>query len=459
MTAAARPTINREMLVNALTRQLAFTTPGFFGGDSKRPNFYRDYGYPENLVFDNYMMMYKRNGIAAAGVNRAIETCWQSYPVLQETEATHKETALEKQIVDAFERLNFWSVLSEADRFSRIGRYAGVIFRFRDNQAFDQPVERVGGGLEGIAEVIPVNEGQLEVAELYSDTTKPDTYGKVKMYQFTEQEITDTTDSTKMRQFMVHPDRVHIWSKNMTIWNDPILESGFNDLLTIQKINGAGGEGFWKNAKAAPIMNVGEGAQLNQLATMLGVPLDELGDKLDTIVDDYNKGLDATMVLQGIDTKLLSVTLPSPEHFLMGPMQSFAASISIPLKILLGSQSGERASTEDAKEWNKTCNSRRENYIKPNIISILRRWEKYGIIGRKPWYLLWGDLTESSSQEKADLGAKMADVNAKMRGNGENDVFDANEIREVMGWEARKAEKVEPRPKDDKVIEDDEPTD
>lgn len=458
MTAAARPTINKEMLVNALTRQLAFTMPGFFGGDSKRPNFYRDYGYPENLAFEHYMMMYKRNGIAAAGVNRAIETCWQSYPVLQEKEETHKETTLEKQIVDAFERLNFWSVLSEADRFSRIGKYAGVIFRFRDNLPFEQPVARVGGGLDGVAEVIPVNEGQLTVSELYSDTTQPDTYGKVKMYQFTEQEITDTTDTTKMRQFMVHPDRVHIWSKNMTIWNDPILEPGFNDLLTIQKINGAGGEGFWKNAKAAPILNVDMNAQLNSLATMLGVPLDELGDKLDTIVDDYNKGLDATMVLQGIEPKLLSVTLPSPEHFLMGPMQSFAASISIPLKILLGSQSGERASTEDAKEWNKTCNSRRENYIKPNIISILRMWEKYGILARKPWYLLWGDLTESSSQEKADLGAKMADVNAKMRGNGENDVFDANEIREVMGWEARKAEVVKPRPKDDTNI-DDEPTD
>ena len=144
MTAAARPTINKEMLVNALTRQLAFTMPGFFGGDSKRPHFYRDYGYPENLSFENYMMMYKRNGIAAAGVNRAIETCWQSYPVLQEQEKTHDETQLEKQIVDAFERLNFWSVLSEADRFSRIGRYAGVIFRFRDNKTLDQPVDKVG---------------------------------------------------------------------------------------------------------------------------------------------------------------------------------------------------------------------------------------------------------------------------------------------------------------------------
>lgn len=462
MTAAARPNITKDMLVNALTRQLSVAMPGFFGGDSKRPNFYSDYGYPENLVFDNYMMMYKRNGIAAAGVNRAIETCWQSYPVLQEKEDTHDQTTLERQLVEAFERLNFWSVLSEADRLSRIGRYAGVIFRYKDSLTFDQPVARVSGGLDGVAEVIAVSEGQFKVIELYTDQSDPDNYGKVKMYQFTEQDITQGSDTTKTRQFMVHPDRVHIWSKNMTVWNDPILEAGYNDLLTIQKINGAGGEGFWKNAKAAPILSVDKEANLQNLARMLGDPtgdITRLGDKLDEIVDDYNKGLDATMTLQGITAELMSVSLPSPEHFLMGPLQSFTSSISCPLKILLGSQSGERASTEDAKEWNKTNNSRRENYIKPNIFSIIRSWVKYGILPGRPWYLLWGDLTESSSQEKADLGAKMAEVNNKMRGNGESDVFDANEIREVMGWEARKAEKVEPRPKDQAPPENDEPTD
>lgn len=433
-----RPPITKDMLVNALTRNLPTMYPGYFGSDTKHPNFYCDYGYPQNLAFDNFYQMYKRNGIAKAGVDRAIETCWQAMPFLQEREDTHDKTTLEAGIEDHFDRLMFWTACAEADKWSRVGAYGALIFRYRDGQAFDQPVTRVSG-LDSIAEVIACNAAQLEPQEFYADPADGDTYGKVKMYQFTENIAGDQFKDQKLRQFSVHPDRVHIWSKDSKIWHESVLEPGFNDLLTIQKVIGAGGEGFWKNAKAAPILNVDKDAQLAGLANMLGVQADELGDKLDEIVSDYNRGLDMTMVLQGMDAKLLSVTLPSPEHFMAGPLQSFAASVSIPLKILLGSQTGERASTEDAKEWNKTCNSRRENYIKPNIKRILRKWEQYGIIPKKPWYILWGDLTESSSQEKADLGAKMADINQKMQGSGEGPVFTPDEIREVLGWEGMPA--------------------
>jgi hypothetical protein len=441
--------VTREMLVNALNRNLSTMFPGFFGGDTKHPHFYRDYGYPEVLTFENFHQMYKRNGIAKAGVDRAIETCWSTYPELQEQEDTHEQTNNEKQIADLFKKLMFWSRLAEADTFSRIGQYAGVIFRFRDGLAPDKPVGTVSGGLEGLAEIIPVHQGQLKALEFHSDSTKEE-YGQVKMYQFTENSITNTNEDTKLRQFPVHPDRVHIWSRNQTVWNEAILESGYNDLVTIQKVNGAGGEGFWKNAKAAPILDISPETPLQTLATMLGVQVDEIGDKLDEIINDYNRGLDSSIALQGIKVDLLSVNLPDPEPFVLGPMQSFAASISIPLKILIGSQTGERASTEDVKEWNKTCNSRRENYIKPNVEAIIERLVKYKILPSAEWYLRWADLTESSSIEKADLGAKMADINEKCARTGDEIPFDSKEIREVMGWKERTLTLPKPRPKDPK---------
>ena len=440
-----RPPITKDMLVNALTRNIPSMYPGYFGSDAKHPNFYCDYGYPQNLTFANFYQMYKRNGIAKAGVDRAIETCWQSMPFIQEKEETHNKTTLEAGIEDSFDRLMFWTACVEADRWSRVGAYGALIFRYRDNQDFDKPVSGVTG-LDNIAEVISCNSAQLEPQEFYADPKDGDTYGKVKMYQFTENIAGDQFKDQKLRQFSVHPDRVHIWSSDSKIWHESVLEPGFNDLLTIQKVIGAGGEGFWKNAKAAPILNIEKEAPLAALATMLGVQIEDLGDKLDEIVTDYNRGLDMTMVLQGMEAKLLQVTLPIPEHFLMGPLQSFAASVSCPLKILIGAQTGERASTEDAKEWNKTNNSRVENYCKPNIRRIMRVWEKYGIIPKKPWYILWADLTESSSQEKADLGAKMADINQKMNGSGEGVVFTPDEIRETMGWEALPVATI-PKPK------------
>lgn len=441
--------ISRSMLVNALTRDINAIVG--FGGDTKHPHFYRDYGYPEVLRFEDFYQMYRRNGLARAGIDRTVQMCWSTAPQVQEKEDTHDQTSLESDMADAFERLRFWSAIAEADKFSRIGAYAALIIRYRDNLSPDQPVTRVGGGLDGIAEVIPVHQGQIKPATYHADPNDWENYGKVAMWQFNENaSISATADGAeKMRQYNVHPDRVIVWSANGTIWNDPVLEAGFNDLVTIQKIIGAGGEGFWKNAKAAPILQVDDSAKLSKLAVMLGVTVDQLGDKLDEIVKDYNKGLDNTMVLQGVEPKLLQVSLASPEYFLLGPQQDFAASVSTPLKILIGSQTGERASTEDSKEFKQTCNSRRENLCKPNVLTILRTWEKYGIIPKRRWYLLWADLTEASSLEKAELGVKMADINQKSMGTGDVAPFDPNEIREVMGWEERTLAPPPKRPKTD----------
>jgi len=424
----------REFFINAMTRQLSSMFPGFFGSDTKHTKLYADYGYKENLTFTDFYMMWKRNGYARAGVNHAVETCWQENPELTIGEDTHDQTPAEKQIAKELERLMFWSQLAEADKYSRIGEYAGVIFRFRDGLMPDQPVTRVAG-LEGIAEIIPALQGQLTVVETFSDPSQ-ENYGQVKMYQYTEANtVVKNSTQTANRQFNVHPDRVHIWSRNSTVYGgESVLEGGFNDLITIQKVIGAGGEGFWKNSKAAPIMNVDPATNLTKLAAMLGVPPDQIGDKIDEVVGDFQTGMDKSMLLQGIDVKTLEVTLPLPKEYVLVAAQSFAASINEPLKLLVGNQNGERASTEDNKQWNKTCASRRTNYCKPNIMRIIERFVNIGVLPKQDWYLLWPDLTESTTLEKAEVVTKMADINQKMLGSGEQ-VFTADEMRETMGWE------------------------
>jgi hypothetical protein len=430
---AQRDAIEQKMLaLNALTRSLSTMFPGYFGGDTKHPNFYADYGYPLSLTFENYHQAWERNGLAKAGIERPIETCWQEFPRLVEFEDTHDKTTLEKEIAKAFEKLQFWSNLSEADKYSRVGEYSGVIFRFRDNKKFDEPVDTVGGGLEGIAEIIPAWQGQLTADEFFQDPNQ-ENYGQVSMYTFNESAVKTSNGKTQVRNMRVHPDRVHIWSRNSTIWGVPALKAGWNDLLTCQKLIGAGGEGFWKNAKAAPVLEVEKDANLNQLATMLGSTLANLPDKLDEIIADYQKGFDKMLMLQGMKASPQSITMPDPKEFMNNALMSYAASLSIPLKILVGSQTGERASTEDAKEWNKTCNSRRTNFIRPNIMRIIERLVKYKILPEKDWFLLWGDLTEATTAEKVGIAKSMADIQKVYEGSGQQ-VFTPDEVREVAGW-------------------------
>jgi hypothetical protein len=421
------------LLANAVSRRLDRMFPGYFPG--AKHNHYADFGFPVDPTFIHFYEAYERNGLAAAAVNKTIAKTWQDSPLLQEKErdgsqpGATKETRREGQIRERFDDLRLWQRLAEADRRGMVGAYAGVIMRLADSKPLDQPVEFVPGGLSGLVELIPAWEGQLKPAEWDNDQQSP-TYGWPTMYQFQESAVKDGS-SQQPRDFRVHPDRVLIWSKDGTINGRSALKAGYNDLMTIEKIVGAGGEGFWKNAKSAPVIEVDPAARLEDMAKAMGIPVDELADKMNEQVEDWQRGFDKLLMLQGMKADVPQITLPSPEHFFLTACQSFAASISIPMKILVGSQTGERASTEDADEWAQTNMARRAEFVRPNIMDFIRRLERFGILPERDWHLEWADLTEASMGEKIDRVGKMALVNK----NATEIVFTGDDLRGVVGME------------------------
>jgi hypothetical protein len=426
---------NVVRLINYAQRRMDQMFPGYFA--AAKHDHYKDFGYPLTLDFAQLYGMYSRNGVATAGVNKTILKTWQDNPTLLEQErdgsqtGPAKETALEAEIRQRFDDLRLWVRLAEADRMSLVGAYAGVILRFADSKKLSEPANRVPGGLDGLVEVIPAWEGQLTVNEWDTDETSPG-YGQPKMYQFNEAAV----DKAKKqpRQFTIHPSRVVIWSKDGTVNGRSILEPGYNDLMTMEKVSGAGGEGFWKNAKSAPVLMADSEARLDLVAKAMGIQLDELADKMNEQVEDFQKGFDKMLLLQGMEAKTLGIVLPSPEHFFAIALNSFAASINIPVKILVGMQTGERASSEDADEWAQTNMSRRANYVVPGVMALVKRLEDVGILAQKDWYLDWSDLTESSMSEKIDRAVKMTTANQNMKDGGEI-IFTPEEIRATIGLE------------------------
>lgn len=428
-----------NLVVNAFTRQLGSMFPGFFPG--MKHNHYADFGYPATVDFNLLHSFYTRNSLAKAAVDKTIRKTWQDPPWLLEKPrdgsegATKKETRLEKAIRQHFSKIRFWTKVMEADRRSLVGRYSGVILRVADGQDTSQPLAKVSGGLDALVDVIPAWEGQLKVAKWDTDP-KSETYGEPLMFEYDE----TTTDSSgvspasqgRARKLTVHPSRVVIWSLDGTMDQDSALKAGLNDLMAIEKIVGAGGEGFWKNAKAAPILEMDKEADIQKMARAMGIPPDKIQDVMNEQVKDWQRGFDELLMVQGMTAKPQKVELPDPEHFFMNALQSFAASFDIPLKVLVGTQTGERASTEDASQWNQTCNFRRKNTVIPNILQIVKRLEDCGVLKENPeWFVDWTDLTESTMLEKIDRAGKMAKVNKDFG----DVVFMPSEIRASVGYE------------------------
>ena len=422
----------RSLAANLMQRTLGSLFPGYYFPGNTKHNHNKDFGFPEHLTFDDLFALWDRDGLAAAIVKKTVGKCWQSEPFLREREGAKAESRLDRELRQRFRDLRIWQRMAEADCRALVGGYAGLILRFADGKTFDQPVERVAGGLEGLVEVIPAWKGQLTPSAWQTDQTQPN-YGWPTMFNYNEATVGGTENKVP-RAVQIHPDRVLIWSDDGTMHARSLLAAPYNAILSAEKIIGAGGEGFWKNARSSPHLSAKEGVDLNAMAKAMGLTsAEDLLDAMSENVEDWQKGFDKVLMTQGMDAQTLAVTLPSPEHFFGTTLQVIAAAVQMPVKILVGMQTGERASTEDADEWSLTCQSRRTNSVIPGIMDLVNRLEQVGVLPERDWYLEWTDLTESSMPERIDRANKMADTNSKMAGSTGELVFTGEEIRQVVG--------------------------
>lgn len=414
--------------VGMVRDRLARAFPMAFGPNVKH-DYWRDYGWPDQLCFEHFHRMYTRSGIAAAAVDKTIAKTWATMPTLWESEQPSEsdaETAIRKH----FAKRKIWRSLMDADRRSMVGCYAGAIILLRDGKKLGEPVDSVRRGIENVVGIIPAWEGQLTVAEWDTDETS-ETYGDPLWFQFNEQAVGDPT-TTARHSVRIHRDRILIWSDDGTLNCTSALEPGFNDLTDAEKIKGAGGEGFWKSSRGAPIIEAPKGVSAMdvQRGMNAATPADVI-DKLNETVDDFQSGFDKALMLGSFSVTPLTITLPQPKEFWEPCVQSFAASMGIPFKELIGNITGERASTEDAEGWARTNMSRRENRVLPILYEFIDRLVRWGVLEQKDWTIGWDDLLDASPDQKIDRATKMATINSTL---GAEPAFLPDEIREAAGF-------------------------
>ncbi len=426
-------TAQPSIIANAssyVRQRLARAFPLLYGMSTKH-DYRTDYGWPEHLTFNDFYRMYCRSGIAAAAVDKTIGKTWQTMPTLWESEKP-AESPGEEAIRKHFAKRNIWRALMDADRRSIVGCYAGAIILLRDGKKLDQPVDKVAKGIDNVVGIIPAWEGQLTVAE-WDQVETSETYGEPLWFQFNEQAVGDAT-TAKMSQTRIHSDRILIWSDDGTINCRSALEAGYNDVSDAEKIKGAGGEGFWKSARGAPIIEAPQGVSAEDMRRGMGAAtIEGVKDALNEKVDDFQSGFDKALMIGGFTAKPLTITLPQPKEFWEPCVQSFAASMRIPFKVLIGNVTGERASTEDAKEWAETCMSRRENRVLPILNEFIDRLVRWGVLEAKDWTIGWQDLNEASPDDKLARAEKMSNINSQ---SGTEPVFLPDEIRDEAGFKS-----------------------
>lgn len=409
--------------------------------DSKRPCAWVEYGFPSDPDFSTFYRLYRRGGVAHGTVNLLLDKCWQTNPwVIEGDEFDDKTppTAWERSTAAQLKRWDFWRLAKEADRRRLVGRYSGMLLQLADNRTWDQPVAR-GARL---VKFMPAWEGQLTVAEWVTDEQDPQ-YGEPKAWVYKELNV----NGGPGRHVTVHPDRVIIFGDFREGLS--FLEPGLNAFINLEKVEGGSAESFLKNAARQLSVNFDKDAKLESLAAMYGVPIKDLADGFNEGVRAINRAQDAALITQGATVSTLTAAVPDPEPHYSINLQTAAASVQIPTRIIAGSQSGERASTEDNKAFNARGQGRRESALSPDLAAAIAHLQDLGLIDPTVEFsVIWDDLNEFSQAEKLAVAQQMADINQKLLALGDA-VFTVAEIRDTAGFENDPAAALPDLPEDD----------
>lgn len=440
-----------QLLINHLADRVTGNLRDIFGTrDNKHTQAWHDYGYKDNLEFNDYFQMAERFGVASAGITIPVEQCWKTYPKIrqgapEDFEQRKGKTPWERSVESLFRNRKLWRKIKLADEYQRIGDYGAFAIQVRGTKAQADWSLPLGFIKESqIARIIPLYQEQLEPTQWENDT-QSERYGQPTMYQLQEANINqDYEQDNRTRSVDIHWSRVIVFAEGAdddSIYGRPALKRGFNDLVTMEKIIGAGGEGFWKSAAMKTVYS-----NTNKDAPPL---TQEDIDSMDDAIKDFVEGLDKHLMLGGLDPKVLSVAMSDPENPFNIALQSFSASVGVAAKLLIGAQEGKLAADEDGRFTLSNMQSRRESWCTQMMESVVGWLMEHGVIEQQDYTIEWDDLLAPSDKDKLELATKMAEINAKSL----EQTFTPNEIRQIAGYEPIE---IDPMELDEEVPEGDE---
>jgi hypothetical protein len=142
------------------------------------------------------------------------------------------------------------------------------------------------------------------------------------------------------------------------VFGIPRLMSSFNRVEDLEKIIGGSAEMFWQGALGGRAFKTQEGASLDAQSSA----------ELSSEIDEYIHGLRRYIRLNGMDVQDLSPQVSGPKEHVEVQLDMISGDTGIPKRILVGSEAGRLASSQDEGNWNSRVQQRREQYIEPFIV-------------------------------------------------------------------------------------------
>ncbi|UTC29979.1 hypothetical protein STASHLEY_00450 [Brevundimonas phage vB_BpoS-StAshley] len=374
---------------------------GSFGGAR---DYYKTFGWDESV--DSAMMWekYNRGGIARRIVNAYGDAVWGNAPTFEGATA-----AWQNAWEDLAEELDIWSVFLRLDRLSQLGQFAVLVVGYDDGVDLRTPLRP---GNRKINYLQPYSDRTAKVTKWGTDPTKPN-FGLPEEYTISpnqtelDQMGSGLTQSGPSRMsFVVHHSRIlHVAQGTLEsqVFGAPLLWAVWNYLTDLDKIVGGSAESYWLTANRGMSVNLDKDVDLE--------PEDEAA--LTEEIEEYQHGLRRFVRTRGADVKSLGSDVANPE----GPFQTvitlIAGTTGMPKRVLLGSEAGHNASTQDKGSWAEKIVEYRDLTAGPQfLIAFIKMATKAGVLPTltraKKYKIMWPDAYRLSPLESSQRSNQQA---------------------------------------------------
>jgi hypothetical protein len=405
-----------RMLADVMSRAgLSLRTT--FGG---LRDFYATFGFKRELTAADYRERFERHPIAFAVVTAYPDATWRGTgDFVIEDEDPDIVTPFENEWNILAKRLSVWAKFKQVDYLAGLGRFSVLLIGAPGKLETELPPSFRA---DQLLYLTPLMEGDVTIDEtqLELDEESP-RFGLPKYY--TVKRLSGTNRSLSRK---VHHSRIlHVADNRVDdrLYGRSRLSQVWNDLDNLDKLVCGGAEAFWMTANPGVMFNIDKDMKVGE---------GEL-EKLRQEVDNYIHGMSRAIRTRGVEAQTLS---SSPAVFLQNVqavLQLISAGSRIPLRILIGSERGELASTQDRQNWNERVLDRQTSFAGPDIVHpFIDLLIKHKALPKPNEYVVrWPEASSISDTERVENAAKLAKLNTDM---GE-EVVTADEIRDrVLLW-------------------------
>lgn len=383
---------------------------------------YEVLGYPREILFSSYLEKYLRQDIAGKVIDLPAQDTWRKPPKIKDGDEDSSMEGVRSPFLQGIqylvEKRRMWHYLQRVDRLAGVGRY-GVLL-IGTTGAAKLSDELLANSLRTPQDVLYLSvfsEGSAMITSLNRDTNN-ERFGLPAQYTITFGEGLGAEP--------VHWSRVLHVAEDLLeddIYGLPRLQRVYNRLEDLIKQVGGGSEATWKNMDRGLHADVRDGFDLPD------------ADALSDEIDEYIHGLRRFIRTQGVDINSLGSETVDPTGLFEATVALIAAASDIPQRILLGSERGELASSQDQANWSGVIASRQTQHAEPAILRpFIDRLVKAGALPKPSsgkYAVEWMSLFELNELEKAKVADTYATAIQKAAPAGSPDlIVQPGEFRE-----------------------------